>query len=171
VSYDRLEESVQLIESGPPTVPARLSRRRRFLPLAVDVDGDTAVTVFLRRGAGYAELEGHVLTRRRGTWVLHGGGGGGESYDELVRPRSVAELGGYGSRSAGGGVMVSEWPHRWLAWSWFDLVPEVAVLEVEGRRVTVPWHHHAAVIVHGERTVPVTLLDATGARLEVIPTG
>ena len=168
MGYDRLAESVALIARGVPDAPARLSRRRRFLPLAVDVAGDAAVTVFLRRGAGSDELEGHVLTRADGTWRLHGGGGGSDDFADLVRSKTVDEIGGYARVTAGGGVLVSERPRRWIAWSWLDVVPDVAVVAVGDRTITVPWHHHVAVVRDGERPVPVILLDAAGKPLGVL---
>src|SRR3712207_1497735 len=76
VAYDRLAESIRLIEHGVPEAPARLSRRRRFAPLAVDVDGDVAASLFVVRGAGHFRQEAHVLVRRSGTWTMLGGGGG-----------------------------------------------------------------------------------------------
>jgi hypothetical protein len=44
VAYDPLLESARLIDSGLPAMPLRISRRRRFIPLAVDVDDDVAAT-------------------------------------------------------------------------------------------------------------------------------
>jgi hypothetical protein len=42
MAYDILAESRRLIIEGPPAQQVRLSRRRRFAALAVDVDGDIA---------------------------------------------------------------------------------------------------------------------------------
>jgi hypothetical protein len=47
--YDALAESVRLLEGAPPASEARLSRRVRHLPLALDRDDDVAATMFLRR--------------------------------------------------------------------------------------------------------------------------
>jgi hypothetical protein len=165
VAYDPLLESVRLIDSGLPATPLRLSRRRRFIPLAVDVDDDVAATVFLRRGAGADSLEGHLLTRENGTWHLHGGGGGSESLDELVYPRSVTDLGGYGRVNGGAGVLVKANPRIWLDYAWLELVPDVVTVVVDRRTIAVPWHHHAAVVRRNGRLQRATLIGADGETL------
>src|SRR3954453_930012 len=55
--YDALAESVALIETRALHPILRLSRRRRFVPMAMDVAGDIAATMFLRRGAGCVHEE------------------------------------------------------------------------------------------------------------------
>lgn len=66
VVYDVLAESVELIESRRlPPVP-RLSRRRRFAAMSVDVDGDVAVTTFARRRVNCIWQDTHVLALRDG---------------------------------------------------------------------------------------------------------
>jgi hypothetical protein len=74
VTYDPLAESRRLIKSGLPPTAEPLTRRRRFVALAVDVDGDAAATVFARRGAGTDWLEEHLLYCHDGAWAVHGGG-------------------------------------------------------------------------------------------------
>ena len=77
MSYDALAESVKLLQGAPLPDNARLSRRVRFLPLAVDRDGDVAATMFLRRGvSGVPLVEAHTLEMTEGTWRVLGGGGG-----------------------------------------------------------------------------------------------
>jgi hypothetical protein len=102
VGYDALAESVHLIESGFETDPARLSRRRRFAPVAFDVQGDLAATWFVRRGAGTFWHEVHTLERRNGSWVRLGGGGYSSDEDELADRPPAAELSGPLQVSAGG---------------------------------------------------------------------
>lgn len=46
VAYSALDESLRLLQGAPPEQTARLSRRRRHVPLAVDRDGDVAATMF-----------------------------------------------------------------------------------------------------------------------------
>ena len=162
MAYDPLLESLRLIDSGMASTPLRLSRRRRFIPLAVDVDDDVAVTVFLRRGAGQDSLEGHLLTRQSGTWRLHGGGGGSQSLDDLVRQRSVTDLGGYGRVNGGAGVLVTANPRLWLDYAWLELVPEVVSVVVGKRTIAVPWHHHAAVVRRSGQAQRATLIGAVG---------
>jgi hypothetical protein len=66
VSYDALTESVRLLEGAALPKDARLSRRVRFLPLAVDRDDDVAATWFLRRGVSGSCLEVHALELAKG---------------------------------------------------------------------------------------------------------
>src|SRR3954454_534314 len=93
MSYDALAESLRLLDGAPPAQVARLSRRVRFLPLAVDRDGDVAATCFLRRGvSGAALLDTHLLERTADRWRLLGGGGGPGDHALLPRP-GMAESG------------------------------------------------------------------------------
>jgi hypothetical protein len=93
MAYDALVESVRLIEHGLPDAPGRLSRRRRFDPVAVDVDGDIAVTMFVRRGVnGELWRDNHALCRRRGGWHVLGGGSGNAAAG-LLRDRPVGHRG------------------------------------------------------------------------------
>ena len=92
MSYAALPESLRLIAGAPVAGAERLTRRRHFLPVAVDVDDDIAVTVFLRRTHGGAEWQSHVLLRTRGEWQLLGGGGlGPDDLDVLTRVPTAAE--------------------------------------------------------------------------------
>ena len=95
-------ESVRLIEFGVRADPVRLSRRRRFAAVAVDVVDDVAVTLFVRRGAGMFHQEAHVLARTDGRWVYLGGGGAGTDDDGLGDRPGSAELGGLLAVSGGG---------------------------------------------------------------------
>jgi hypothetical protein len=78
VNYDVQGESLALIEGRlRPAHEARLSRRHRRLPLCADVNGDSAVTVFARRGvSGAPEIDVHLLCRTRGEWQWLGGAAG-----------------------------------------------------------------------------------------------
>jgi len=69
-------ESRRLIADGLPDRPVQLSRRRRFAPVAVDVDGDVAGTWFVRRGVGCFWDEIHLLVHQANGWSYKGGGGG-----------------------------------------------------------------------------------------------
>lgn len=68
MAYDVLAESVALIESRQLVRVQRLSRRRRFAAMSVDVDTETglAVTAFARRGVGCIWRDSHVLALRQG---------------------------------------------------------------------------------------------------------
>lgn len=75
MAYDVLAESVALIESRRLEPVRRLTRRRRFAAMAVDVAGDVAGTMFARRGVGCIWQETHVLALRDGQWTWLGGAG------------------------------------------------------------------------------------------------
>ena len=64
MSYDALAESIILVGTRQPRPVTRLSRRPRFAAMAVDVAGDIAATMFLRRSVGCDVLETWVLTQR-----------------------------------------------------------------------------------------------------------
>lgn len=85
MAYDAFAESVRLIESRHVVPVLRLSRRRRFAPMALDVADDVAVTMFARRGVGCLWAETHALSKRDGRWHLLGGGGGTAADDLLAR--------------------------------------------------------------------------------------
>jgi hypothetical protein len=97
VAYDALAESIALIEARSVEPTYRLTRRRRFAAMAVDVAGDVAVTMFARRGVGCTWEEIHVLALRDGecTW-LGGGGSTSDSDEELLadRPTVLRRFGG-----------------------------------------------------------------------------
>lgn len=120
MTYDALTESVALIGSGTPDRVPRLSRRRRTVPLAVDVVGapgragrtrsagggkgsegggdgksTAAVTCILRRGIhGASCVDLWFLARVSGRWQLLGGAGGGDGDWSVPAPRpSALELG------------------------------------------------------------------------------
>lgn len=76
MAYDAVVESLRLIESRVLTPATRLSRRRRYLAMAVDVADDLAVTMFARRSVGCNVEEIHVFALHGSDWTLLGGGGG-----------------------------------------------------------------------------------------------
>jgi len=86
VAYDAFAESVRLIQSEHLEPVFRLSRRRRFAPMAVDVADDVAVTLFARRGVGCVLSETWVLAKRGASWHMLGGGSGSAD-DDLLAPR------------------------------------------------------------------------------------
>jgi hypothetical protein len=165
-----LTESIRLIDTRDIGGPARLSRRRRFLRLGVDVDGDVAVTVFLRRSVSCAELEMHHLERRRGSWRLLGGGGGSADYAELVQRRTRNDLGSFGTVTAGAATFTGggtwDGSHgRAIRSSWLQLAAEVARVDFNGRTIRVPWHSHVVVVWTGDAEQEAALLDGDGAAL------
>jgi hypothetical protein len=173
VSYDALVASVRLLEGAPLPDSARLSRRVRSVPLAVDREGDVAATMFLRRGvSGVPLLEVHTLESTGGGWRLLGGGGGPGHEATATRPR-LAELGGPAVSHGGGGTA----RHRsgafdlfrstWVSWAELRLAAEVSALRVGTRLLPVPTHGNA-VVVWTRRPPRVTALDESGAVLGVV---
>lgn len=173
MSYDRLAESVRLLEGAPPAGDARLSRRVRWLPLAVDRDGDVAATMFLRRGvSGVAELDVHALELIGGTWRLLGGGSG--PGDLAVEPRpAVADLAVPAISRAGGGTARSGplgWDRsRWVWWAELRVAREVAALLVNGERRIPVAAHGLALVVWTDRRPEIAALDTSGVILGAVP--
>ena len=85
VDDELIAASQELLRHGlPGTVPRELSGQHRLIPLAADVEGNVAVTVFVRRLqhgplAGMPGIETAQFQRRDGTWAYLGGGAGGPS--------------------------------------------------------------------------------------------
>jgi hypothetical protein len=170
VSYDALAESLQLLGGAQPPGSARLSRRVRALPLAVDRDGDVAATMFLRRGvSGFPLLEVHTLELTAGGWRRLGSGGGPGDEATAPRPR-LADRGRPALSHGGGGTARAR--NRWFGWirddwvSWAELrvAEEVSTLRVGTRLVPVVAHGNA-VVVWTRRPPAVAALDASGAVL------
>jgi len=162
VAYAALEESVRLLQGGTPSRVLRLSRRTRHVPVAVDRDGDVAVTMFLRRGvSGEPWIDVHSLERAGGKWRLLGGGGGNAG-DTLFVPRpNRGQAGSPGITLDGGGTVrngdrLVSWGVRWVRWAELRLAAEVAALEVRGRRIPVA-EHGVAVVVWTSRNRPAVM--------------
>jgi hypothetical protein len=171
VAYRALEESIRLLEGGPPSEVARLSRRVRHVALAVDRDGRVAATMFLRRGvSGDPCLDVHALDLTDSGWRLLGGGGASGQDDLLTdRPR-LTELGAPAVLLGSGGTtrhadQVNPDESNWVRWAEVRAAAEVASLLVNERRVTL--HDHGmAVVVWGTTRLPhMAALGADGSRL------
>lgn len=185
MAYDALGESVRLIESRHVVPVLRLSRRRRFAAMAVDVADDVAVTVFARRGVGCLWSVAHVLVKRRGTWHMLGGGGSSADEDLLahrpatlpegpgplpntafgVDPRMLTVEGGGGVRDDGGRPGRWPWSGRWISYALVRVNAEVASVGVRGRDLDVPWHGRVVILTAGRGSSRVTLRDSTGGIL------
>lgn len=169
MTYDRLAESIRLIDGGPLAGAEALTRRRRFLPVAVDVDGDIAVTVFLRRAHGGAEWEQHVLIACESRWSLLGGGGSGlEELDVLTHPVPVA-AGHFLQEDGSGGVATDS---GWIQYALLFSGPKVNLVLVDRRReIRPPQHGRMAIVWRGHQRVSVTALDHRGQELETLRLG
>lgn len=175
VAYDALKESVRLIKHGMPDDPARLSRRRRFAALAVDVDGDVAAALFVRRGVGVSWQEVHVLAHEHGCWRLLGGGGGTDDEDGLGDRPPAAELLGLLVTDGAGSVLLASgllpWSSRYVHHAVLRAAREVHTVVVAGRTLAVR-RHGWLVVVWGSRRPPVvTALGLDGREVASIRLG
>lgn len=174
MAYDAHAESCRLIDYGLPDGPCRFSRRTRFLPVAVDVDGDLAVTMFARRGIhGAVWRDTHTLVRRGTGWQLLGGGSG--STDGLLQDRSTSVTGGRWIATGGGSTNRDASrafpfpPPRFVRYLTARVGADVHVVEIAGRRrIAVPWHGTVCVVWGARRPPRVALLDAHGNKLEQV---
>jgi hypothetical protein len=180
VAYDPLAESVALIEAGHAEPVPRLSRRRRFAAMAVDVAGDVAACMFARRGVGCIWKEIHVLALRDGEWTRLGGGGSDGDHDLLAdRPAVLPSLprleseAGVDPRvvavSSSGGVSddasrTGGRPQRKRRISYAELrvTAQVASVHVAERVLAVPWHGRVVVVWSGRQPPRVVALDKDG---------
>lgn len=171
MAYDALAESTALIEHGLTADPLRLSRRRRFAALAVDVDGDLACTLFTVRGAGHVRRETHLLERRGGSWTpLGGGGSGGGDDDGLADRPSTAELGALLVGSGSGSVLRNAgrrmpWGARYAYDAELRASSDVHSVAVGDRVLTVPRHGHLVVVWSTRRPPSAVARDAAGRPL------
>lgn len=164
MAYDALAASVELIERGLPGTAPHLSRRTRFAPVAVDVDDEVAVTVFVRRGvSGEAWLDEHALEHRGGAWHLLGGGSGNVG-DEVLTPRPSAEELGADVVERGAGMTIRNadrimpWGAQYVRWQLMRVAAGIGFLRVGHRRVQVP-DHGLAVVVWSSRHKPGITVD------------
>jgi hypothetical protein len=179
VAYDAVAESLRLIADGLPDRPVRLSRRRRFAPVAVDVDGDVAATRFLRRGAGCFWDEIHLLVADGGGgWRRLGGGGsssdGGDrtaaNFERArhgLAPHEVAVNGSAGVVRDGDRRL--PWGGRWVRAAAVLVGGGIAHLVVDGRRLPVPYHGHLIVVWGSRRRPTVTARDGAGRPVGAVP--
>jgi hypothetical protein len=152
----------------PGSVASRVSRRIRHIPLAVDVDGQIAATMFLRRGQGQVLFENHVLVRRQGSWRVEGGGGGTGGEDAAHDAPSHMELGDYLDVGGSGAVHLdSADPSlpRIVRYADMRAAREVRTVLIAERAVLVPRHGWLIAVWPDRRTPRLTALDEAGAVL------
>ncbi len=181
VAYSVLDESLRLLQEGPHEQSARLSRRRRHVPLAVDRDGDVAATLFLRRGvSGVPWLQEHCLELTVTEWRVVGGGGGNGSKGEYDTRPTAAELGASAvSRSGGKARRESSrtalgespghdpWGGDWVSWAVVRATVGVEALLVDDRIMPLPGHG-LAIVVWSDEVPKVTCLDAAGRAMAAV---
>lgn len=172
MAYDAWAESIRLIADGLPDQPVRLSRRRRFAPIAFDVDGDVAATRFLRRGAGVFWDEIHLLVADgSGSWRMLGGSRSwGDPQDRTAEgfvrarhdlaPHQVV-VGGYSMVRRDSDRRLP-WTGRWVRAAEVLVGSQIACLVVAGRQLPVRYHGHLVVVWGSRRPPAVTACDAAG---------
>ncbi|BFU44048.1 hypothetical protein [Krasilnikovia sp. MM14-A1004] len=171
MAYDIEAESRRLIADGLPDRPVSLSRRRRFAPVAVDVDGDVACTWFVRRGVGCFWDEIHLLIRRDDGWHYRGGGGGtcGEPWSTDVFARARDELPAGEVRVDGGSstrVDIDRPSERWIRSAEVLVGRDVADVVLDARRrLLVPYHGRVLVVWESPRPPELSARDAAGHEL------
>lgn len=185
--YDALAESIILIGARQPQPVPRLSRRRRFAAMAVDVSDDIAATMFLRRSVGCDVQETWVLTKRETQWSILGGGGGTIEHDAALladRPAVIHDdaiwpwntlpgvdphiaTGGNGAggvHDSMGGRDLFPWSGRWISYTTLYVTAQVEAIDVADRRLAVPWHGNTLITWPG-RNPPRIALRGTGGKL------
>ena len=168
VAYDVLVECQRLIADGLPDQPVRLSRRHRFAPVAVDVDGGIAAARFVRRGAGCVHDETHLLTREGQSWTYRGGGGADYfepwSTDDFERAREQLPV---GHVELGSGPSVWLDSNGWLPFGGNGLHAThllvgrkvVSILVDDRRRLAVPPHGRLIVVWTTHRPPRISAQD------------
>lgn len=185
VAYDAFAESVRLIQSEHLEPVFRLSRRRRFAPMAVDVADDVAVTLFARRGVGCVLSETWVLAKMGASWHMLGGGSGSAD-DDLLAPRPARlpdYLGLPWTAGTGldpglividgsGGVHDSQgraerwpWSGRWIRHVGLRTSADVESVSIDDRTVRVPWHGRVILASSRRRSPRVLVNGKQGAVL------
>lgn len=178
--YDPLAESVELIESRQPSSSRQMWSDSEFVPMAVDVLDDVAVTAFARRSDALVWHDVHVLARRGAEWKLLGGGAASADGDLLAEspPGDDSDHGGgiLGVHSSGGTHDDRGEPDRWpwsgrrIGWAEVRVTRQVVSLQVSSargadRRLSPPWHGRVTVVWTG-RGVPRALAhDRSGRTL------
>lgn len=185
MAYDAQVESIALIESKTPTPATRLSRRNRFAEMAVDVAGDIAATMFLRRGAGCVHQEIHVLSQHNGRWHIIGGSSVSPADDEVVladRPGLIPEVlqlprnilpginpqvmvaTGFGGQTSYRRRHTGFWPwrRRWISYVIVLASARVESVRVSNREIKVPWHGRVLIVWPGRRSPKLTAYDVNG---------
>ncbi|MCZ2803888.1 hypothetical protein O2W18_02090 [Modestobacter sp. VKM Ac-2983] len=170
MAYDPLAESIALIEQGVPEAPPRLSRRRRFVPLAVDVEGDVACTLFARRSVGHVAAETWALARRGQEWAVLGGGGSSLDEEDLTDRPGAAALGGHLIRTGGGSTLRNAgrsmpWGARHVSQAVLRASSAVDRVVVSGREIPVPRHGHLVVVWGGKQPPTAEALTSDGRQL------
>jgi len=177
VDDELIAASQELLRHGlPGTVPRELSGQHRLIPLAADIEGNVAVTVFVRRLqhgplAGMPGIETAQFQRRDGTWAYLGGGAGGPFGDYPLPDRPLAaSQHGYLRRLGSGQVCLKvtrrfPWPARYAFHAMLRASAEVHQLHADTRVLDLPCHGYAVLTWANRRGPTVYALARDGIRL------
>jgi hypothetical protein len=170
-----LDQCVRLILHG---VPPGATWRDDLLPIAVDVDGVVASTLFVRRAAdGALWRQEWVLERAEGRWFILGGGGVDDGRELLSTRRTATELGHVGLGQSWGSVYdgpSAQGRFGYICHASLATARNVttAVLSAGGRRITAPEHGNMTIVWTSATSalIPpeVLLLDATDTPLGTV---
>jgi hypothetical protein len=167
------EEDCRALIAGGLADSAGLSRRRRHVPVALDVDGDLALCVFLHWADYGPAQDEHLLRLVDGSWRLLGGGSGGPVDAELADRPPAAELGGVIVSNGGIGSRITRpWWDRRARWATGTVVrvsAEASAVEAGGRTLPVPRHGVVGVVSSGRRRPRILVRDAAGDVLGALP--
>jgi hypothetical protein len=163
----------------PSAVPRELDGEHHFIPLAVDINGDVAATVFVRQirppglehATGLPGVEQASFQQRDGDWVYLGGGESipFEGYPLAERPPAASQRGHL--RRLGSGQTSLEGTHRfpWHARYAFHVMlrasAEVHQLQAGARALDVPFHGYAVLTWANRREPTIIALALDGTRL------
>jgi hypothetical protein len=164
----------KLLRQGLPSmVPRELSDEHRFIPLAVDISGDVAVTALirmLRHGplAGRPGLETSQFQQRDGNWAYVGGGVGEFRDYPLAQRPAAAVQGGYLRALAYGQTRLNRPPRfPWTAFAFHAMVrasAEIHRLQDGTRVLDVPFYGYALLTWANRRGPVVVGLAPDGMR-------
>ena len=185
MGYDLVAEAQRVLADGEAAArsailagpPPRLSRRRRLVPMAADVDCDAAAVLFARRGVSGQPCFELLLFDQAGDggWQF-AGGSGGSAEDDVLAERPPAYVLGGPLRWEGGGSCRSDLApriglrrRRWLNHAQVRAAAEAHEVHVRGsrgERVLPVWRHGQLVVVWRGRGAPeLTARDAHGRPL------
>lgn len=173
---DLLTACQALLRQGLPSmVPTELDDEHPFIPVGLGVDGDAAVTAFLRRRpagpqAGQPGLQVSNFLQRDADWEYLGGQVSNFRQYPLTERLPAAALhsflrpASYGQtrRSQSGGL---PWGARYVFHVVLRAAAEVYLLQVGDQVLTVPFHGHAVLAWQGRRAPTVVAIGADGSRL------
>lgn len=174
---DVLAQCVALIDGGVDPDPGHLSRRHRSAGVAVDVAGDVACVVIVRRGVAGYHWDHHILSRADGPWRWLGGGGGTQPDDGLDERPPAEQLGaplvltGGGSGGLDGGDGPWPWSGRRISAADLRASREVQTVRIAGRLVRVARHGYLVAVWASRRPPRVTAFRADGRRLATVRPG